>query len=242
MKYPNLSMMRNLILTSIVFIVHSTSVLSQNDFPPTGTVKLDANLRLEEYSNSTSDKSQIRFYKAEGTSSSPTAVSDNHILGEIAWYGLSGTSFKQAASMRAIIDGSPTGSNPPTELTFRTSDGNNWPYTRMTIKPDGKVGIGTRSPDELLTVAGKIHTEAINVDLNVPGPDYVFEEDYELRTLEETEEYIQTHKHLPEIPSAKEMEEQGIDLVAMNMLLLKKVEELTLIVIDQNKRIESLEN
>ena len=113
----------------------------------------------------------------------------------------------------------------------------------------GNVGIGTTSPDAELTVKGEIHAEMVNVDLNVPGPDYVFEEDYPLRSLEDTEAYIKAHKHLPEIPSAKEMEAQGIDLAQMNMLLLKKIEELTLHQIDllkkiedQHKRIQSLEN
>ena len=80
------------------------------------------------------------------------------------------------------------------------------------------------------------------------GPDYVFEEGYDLSTLEEVEAYIKDNKHLPEVPSAKEMEENGIELAQMNMLLLKKIEELTLHLIEQNKliheqnrRIESLE-
>ena len=59
-----------------------------------------------------------------------------------------------------------------------------------------------------------------------------------MRSLEETEEFIQANKHLPEIPSAKEMEEQGIDLGVMNMLLLKKIEELTLHTIEQEKTIQ----
>ena len=87
----------------------------------------------------------------------------------------------------------------------------------------GNVGIGTITPDAKLTVKGDIHAEAVNVDLNVPAPDYVFEDDYDLRSLEETEAYIKVHKHLPEVPSAQEMEAQGLDLVQMNMLLLKKI-------------------
>lgn len=105
----------------------------------------------------------------------------------------------------------------------------------------GKVGIGTMDPDEKLTVKGNIHAEEVKVDLNVPGPDYVFEEDYDLRSLEETKNYISENKHLPEIPSAKEMEENGISLGEMNMLLLKKIEELTLHQIELMERIEELE-
>ena len=101
---------------------------------------------------------------------------------------------------------------------------------------NAKVGVGTTTPDEKLTVKGKIHAEEVKVDLSVPGPDYVFEADYDLLSLEEIEAYIQSEKHLPEIPTAKEMESNGVELGGMNMLLLKKIEELTLHVISINKR------
>ena len=73
----------------------------------------------------------------------------------------------------------------------------------------------------------------------VNGPDYVFESDYDLRTLQETKKYIAENKHLPEIPSAKEMEAKGVDLGDMNMRLLKKIEELTLYQIDLLERLEN---
>ena len=106
---------------------------------------------------------------------------------------------------------------------------------------DGKIGVGTIAPDSKLTVKGDIHAEEVRVDLTVPGPDYVFEENYDLPTLESIESYIQENKHLPEIPSARELEADGIDLGVMNMLLLKKVEELTLHLIEQDRRIQELE-
>ncbi|MEQ9229451.1 MAG: tail fiber protein [Cyclobacteriaceae bacterium] len=112
----------------------------------------------------------------------------------------------------------------------------------FTILSNGKIGIGTSLPDATLTVKGDIHTQEVLVDLNgAVAPDYVFEEDYDLRTLEETEEYIKANKHLPEVPSAAEMAENGVYLKEMNMLLLKKVEELTLYLIEQEKRIVELE-
>jgi hypothetical protein len=106
---------------------------------------------------------------------------------------------------------------------------------------EGNVGIGTTAPDEKLTVKGKIHAEEVRVDLNVPGPDYVFKENYQLKSLSEIQAFIKENKHLPEIPSAKEMEEKGINLSEMNMLLLKKVEELTLYILKQEERINKLE-
>ncbi len=104
----------------------------------------------------------------------------------------------------------------------------------------GNVGIGTSVPDQKLTVKGKIHTEEVIVDLSIPGPDYVFEEDYDLMPLEKIEQFIQSNNHLPEIPSAAEMEENGVELGVMNMLLLKKIEELTLHTIQQQKLIDEL--
>ena len=106
---------------------------------------------------------------------------------------------------------------------------------------NGKVGIGTTSPDSELTVNGTIHSKEVKVDLSVPGPDYVFEEDYDLPSLESIQHLIKENKLLPEVPSASVMEEKGIDLGVMNMLLLKKVEELTLHLIDQNEKVERLE-
>jgi hypothetical protein len=116
------------------------------------------------------------------------------------------------------------------------------------IFPGGNVGIGTTAPDAKLTVKGTIHTNEVKVDLNVPGPDYVFEKGYDLMSLEETKAYIDANKHLPEVPSAKEMEKNGVQLGEMNLLLLKKVEELTLHILRQNEilqrqndRLEKLE-
>jgi hypothetical protein len=77
--------------------------------------------------------------------------------------------------------------------------------------------------------------------LNSPieqGPDYVFEKDYDLLSLSELETYITQNKHLPEVPSAKEMEAEGLNLKEMNLLLLKKVEELTLHLIEMKKTSE----
>ncbi|MCR9262569.1 MAG: tail fiber protein [Flavobacteriaceae bacterium] len=105
---------------------------------------------------------------------------------------------------------------------------------------DGKVGIGTLNPDEELTVKGKIHAEEVKVDLSVPGPDYVFKEGYDLKSLEEVQDYIKKNGHLPNIPSAQEMEENGIELGQMNINLLEKIEELTLYTIQQEEQLKRM--
>ena len=122
---------------------------------------------------------------------------------------------------------------------YTTPDDQSWvPVKRMTIDHSGNVGIGIANPSAKLEVDGTIISEEVKVQV-VNGPDYVFEPDYTLPTLEETKAYIDTHKHLPEIPSAKEMEENGVALGEMNMILLKKIEELTLYILEQNENFKT---
>ncbi|APZ47805.1 hypothetical protein BW723_16540 [Polaribacter reichenbachii] len=105
----------------------------------------------------------------------------------------------------------------------------------------GNVGIGTINPDMKLTVNGSVHAKEVKIDLNIPAPDYVFKKSYRLIDLEELENFIKENNHLPEIPSAKEFEKNGIMLAKMDMDLLKKIEELTLYTIAQEKKIEKVE-
>ena len=116
---------------------------------------------------------------------------------------------------------------------------------------NGKIGIGTATPDELLTVKGKIHTREVIVDLKgAVAPDYVFEtyyegssdlkKEYRFMSLSEIEQFIKANHHLPEVPSAISLEENGLELKKMNLLLLQKIEELTLHTIAQQKEINLL--
>lgn len=108
----------------------------------------------------------------------------------------------------------------------------------ISVDENGNVGIGTSNPGRELEVNGTIRSKEVIVEAT-NWPDYVFEEDYDLPTLSEIEAFIKTNKHLPEVPSAKEMEANGISLGEMNMLLLKKIEELTLHTIEQQKELEA---
>ncbi len=114
--------------------------------------------------------------------------------------------------------------------------GGHWTKTGTVVSYNGgKVGIGTASPDYELTVKGKIHAEEVKIDLSVPAPDYVFKKEYKLLSLEEVQAYINKNGHLPNIPSAKMMETEGVELGAMEMKLLEKIEELTLYILAQKK-------
>ena len=99
----------------------------------------------------------------------------------------------------------------------------------------GKVNIGTSSSNINLDVKGTIRSEEVRVCVN-QGCDYVFEDNYELMNLSDLHSFIKTNKHLPDVAPAAEMEAEGINLSEMNALLLKKVEELTLYILQQNEK------
>ncbi len=158
------------------------------------------------------------FLKIADTGSSSMIIDSNEIYG-------SGT----------LHLGSKTGDI----IKFRTISENST-SDKMVIKANGKVGIGTNNPDSELSVNGKIHTKEVKVDMT-GWADYVFDKGYQLPTLQEVEQHIKENGHLQNIPSTKEVEENGIELGEMNKKLLEKIEQLTLYIIKQDKRITQLE-
>lgn len=112
----------------------------------------------------------------------------------------------------------------------------------MMVLKNGNVLINKNSQGNAaykLDVNGIIR--ANEVVINTTGADFVFEKEYKLMSLELLEQNINKNKHLPGIPSACEMQKNGVSLSELNTSLLQKVEELTLYIIEQNKRIGKLE-
>ncbi len=107
--------------------------------------------------------------------------------------------------------------------------------TKMSILTNGNVGIGEINPKNKLDVKGTIHSQEVKVDMQ-GWSDFVFKKDYNLPTLEEVERHIAEKGHLENIPNEEEVLKNGINLGEMNAKLLQKIEELTLHVIEQEKK------
>ncbi|GGE17817.1 hypothetical protein GCM10011516_14360 [Sphingobacterium cellulitidis] len=125
-------------------------------------------------------------------------------------------------------------------ISYRTGTlASGWSGWRKVLTENltGNVGIGVDNPMERLAVNGKIRALEIKVEA-ANWPDYVFHSDYELLSLVEIEQFIKINGHLPEIPTANEIGSEGISLGEMNTLLLKKIEELTLLLIANDKELK----
>lgn len=120
----------------------------------------------------------------------------------------------------------------------------NWLWNKGIVlkRSTGNVGIGAEPGSFKLAVEGIIGAREIKVTNVTPWPDYIFEETHSLMSIEELENFVKTHKHLPNIPSAEEIEtDEGVNLGEMQVKHLEKTEELYLYIIELNKRIEQLE-
>jgi len=177
---------------------------------------------------------------------------NNSILDFYNYRTLQGNNWLSASTrIQQTIDATQMGFvefNPPNML-FGLALGTGNQY-RFYINGDGQVGIGTTGINDAnykLFVQTGIRTRKIKVDQD-NWSDYVFGKEYTLRPIAEVEKFIQQYQHLPEVPSAADVKKEGIDLGENQTVLLKKIEELTLYLIEQNrqlaeqqKRIEILE-
>ncbi|AZI24043.1 hypothetical protein EA772_01295 [Pedobacter sp. G11] len=119
----------------------------------------------------------------------------------------------------------------------KLNTGNNWYYgDDLTIDGDGNVGIGILSPTEKLAVNGNVRAKEIKVEVN-NWPDYVFSKDYQLPSLDSIKVFINKNGRLPELPSAVSVESAGLNLGEINRGLVKKVEEMTLYLLEKQEQL-----
>jgi len=160
--------------------------------------------------------------------------------------GTSRFSFTSSNCMVEVLNWNLAGG--PNDICFNATNIANSAHAAMVFAGSkfyfytGNVGIGTADTKGYkLAVAGSMIAEEVVVKLQSAWPDYVFSPNYQLMSLNKLEKFVQVNKHLPGIPTAKEINQEGINLSEINAKLLQKVEELTIYLIDQNKKIEALE-
>ena len=238
-------------ITSNYDWANPTTVLGYSSFPILKQANGDDILKL--YSNNivtlclnkglvgvgtTSPKSKLDVSGGDITIRN-SRINSAESLGRINWRNNYATTERDAARIDVLTKSTGSGAWDYTEMTFSTWNGYNSLSEKMRIASNGNVGIGTNTPDYKLDVEGTIRTRELKVDMQ--GADFVFEDDYQLRSLEEVHEFITANKHLPDVAPAKEMQENGVNQSEMNQLLLQKIEELTLYIIKQDQRIQELE-
>ena len=140
--------------------------------------------------------------------------------------GYGGGIGQEPSTGRIYIYGSPS--------SVGAANGDMATVERLSILPNGNVGIGTLNPTQALAVNGTIRAKEVIVETG--WADFVFEPTYRLRPLAEVERFIQTHHHLPDMAPAATIQQNGVGLSDVTTKLMQKVEELTLYMIAQEKK------
>lgn len=200
----------------------STDVFAQNTFPSSGNAGIGTTSPTAPLTVLTSD-ADISLFKNASTNNIRICVANN--TGQLNLGIGAGTPHPYVWSS--------------TNKFFIGSDGE--PTLFVDGMGNGNVGIGTITPQAKLAVNGDIYAKKVKVT-QTGWPDYVFHPVYRLRPLSEVERFIQLYSHLPEVPSALQVENDGIDLGENQATLLKKIEELTLYIIELNKEMQQLKN
>jgi trimeric autotransporter adhesin len=220
-------------LTNTVAIGHSAKVTQNNSIilgksvatkPRVGIGNTNPNNYLEITANSP-NKSGLRFTNLKSTSTTSTFNNLNLTVDAVG----------NVVSVPAPVGSNPTGIDTWTKLT----NGADYIIQNNSNKSVmiGNVAANKTSIDYKLYVEKGLIAAKVTSASSVNWPDYVFNKEYSLIPLEKLEKYINTNHHLPEVASAKIIEKDGVDLAEMDATLLKKIEEITLYVIDQEKLI-----
>lgn len=173
------------------------------------------------------------FERARGTNTAPVDIVAGDYLGKVQFRGrVSGTMPEYGALTFIASDKNQNG-----RFSFVDRD---LVTERLVVLNTGNVGIGTNAPTERLHVVGNLRITG-SILYGAPAtavPDYVFEPNYKLMPLEDLEHYVRTEKHLPNIPKASEINDNGVNVGDLQMRLLEKIEELTLYTVAQAKQIQ----
>lgn len=175
------------------------------------------------------------------TNSSRIQIATSHCNGCLSAFAKTNDQVFKIGGASNLIFNTNSDTNLGRTIKFVSSDA-----VLMEVGDNGKISIGNSisTPGNYkLYVETGILSEKVKVATVNSGDwaDYVFEEDYELNSLEEVEQFVKTNKHLPNVPSAKQVEKNGIDMAEMDATLLRQIEELWLHVIELKKEIEKLE-
>ncbi len=183
----------------------------------------------------------ILYHTRNNNAAIPISVAVNDYLGNITWMGVATNNSVQVASEITSYVENVNTDIVSGRITFKTADQTGALTERMRLTGDGNVGIGTTNTQGYrLAVNGNAIFIKVKVKQYSTWPDYVFYSPFELLPLKDLEKYLERNKHLPDVPSAKEVEENGLDLGDNQSVLLKKIEELTLYIIGINKKVEKL--
>jgi hypothetical protein len=231
---PIITNMKSLLTTSLLstlYLFFAPTLSAQNTFPATGNVGIGTTTPA-----ALLDIGDTEPEKLSAVLARVSAVTDT---GSGTWLGVrkgltnsqTAKSFSieywQSGNLNTAINFHRGASVIGGFMTFSTGNG----IERMRIDPDGNIGIGTTTPGTRLAVNGDISAKGIKITQS-GWPDYVFDSSYPLMPLQQLEQYISREKHLPEIPDAATIEKKGLDVGEMQALLLKKVEEITLHLIE----------
>jgi hypothetical protein len=217
---------RNGSMQNAIGIAGPTGYLGIGTITPTAQLHTTAGVRFQ---GLTADNTQTKIIVSDANGNLFLRDASTIGSGGLSGWNLGGNSFTSIQSF---------GTTANYDLPIITNN-----TEKMRVGANGNVGIGTiniNDPNNKLFVETGIRTRKITVD-QATWPDYVFDSTYQLLPLIKLESYIQQYRHLPEIITSAQVKSEGVNLGDNQALMLKKIEELTLYVIEQQKKIDELQ-